>query len=174
MKRSIYTIEHKKDNDAITQTLKVNEYVFSYQKKDYKKAILEYDFGTYKYQELLDEEKWEIEMRPFLHISISAEDENKKVCIFEFMVNMGKEDFKRISKEPTMMNQYIISGETIFYRPEEGAEFLNELLEENIYRDTSHFMVQMIEEEKEEEKYVFKISMPEEEIFIWFQMNIID
>ena len=109
-------------------------------------------------------------MRPFLHISISAEDENKKVCIFEFMVNMGKEDFKRISKESTMMNQYIISGETIFYRPEEGAEFLNELLEENIYRDTSHFMVQKIEEEK----YVFKISMPEEEIFILFQMNIID
>lgn len=113
-------------------------------------------------------------MRPFLHISISTEDENKKVCIFEFMVNMGKEDLKRIPKEPTMMNQYIISGETIFYRPEEGAEFLNELLEENIYRDTSHFMVQKIEEEKEEEKYVFKISMPEEEIFIWFQMNIID
>lgn len=168
MKSNIFKIEHKENKEVVTQKLTVSEYVFSYQKKDYKKAVLKYDFGTYEYQEFIDGVKVKKQNPPFLHIQISAEDENKKVCIFEFMINIGKEDLKKMEKVPTNINPYIISGETLFYRPDENVEMLNELLEENIYRDTSHFMVQKIEDEK----YIFKISMPEEEIFIWFCMNL--
>ncbi len=66
--------------------LKVNEYVFSYQGKDLRKATLEYQYNQKK--------------TPFFYFCLEAKDELGKNFAFEYDLNMGMNELYALPLKP--------------------------------------------------------------------------
>lgn len=138
--------------------LEINEYIFTYKKEDIKNVILEYNFDTITLVSYKTGIKIKTD-KPLINFNISG-DENMKNYVFSFSLLLDLSTLNKFSNIQTNINEYVVSGETIFFN---GDNF--EILDEDfkdIYKYTPVFFVSKIDNDK----FIFKIQY--EDIFIWF------
>lgn len=151
------------ENDIITKKLNVMDYIFRYKGEDLGNCKVEYYFDkmtvtNYK------EGSYDVSL---LNIFISASDKLTSNYTFEYAIKMSLDELNKLSDKPNNINEYIYQGETYFSNPyteDMDSMFIDLYLKESMYYDQSNFYVSKLEDNK----FIFKVSIPEEYIFMWF------
>ncbi len=167
-KASYSQIGNVNPSKIVRKGLEVQDYVFFYKNEDLNNAKLEYYFDQIMHVEYVDGERKKESFSPLIHLSIIVDDKNKKSFTFDFMIEMDIDMLNKLSDKPNIINEYVIDGEIFFDNPyvdKNGPLFA--YLEESMYHDNPHFWVAKIKKNK----FVFKISYPEESLFIWFVVS---
>ncbi len=148
--------------------LKVTDYIFTYQNQDLNNAYIEYYFDSIKYVEYKDGKKNKEIISPLLCLEISGVDTFFNTFSFSYSIDIGLEDLNKLSNNPNHINDKIIEGEIFFSNPYETSNGpISIYLEESMYHETAHFFVA----KKEENKFVFKGTIPSESVFFWFDLD---
>lgn len=151
------------------QKLKVMDYVFVYQGKDLINAYVEYEFGFSEATEFKNGKKSKTYKIPYIDCEISATD-GKEEFSMSFMLQMGLEDFLDLSNKIINVNDKVIEGEMFFFDPYDDSKkskWLDPYLKPTMYHPLAEFCVTKVEENKIQ----FKISLPEDDIFLWFVLD---
>lgn len=170
MKSGYTKIGGFKPTKPVIQKLRIMDYVFCYKGIDLNNASIDYYFDKIQYVEFEYDNGEKINenesFSPIINFSISAEDKNKKVYSFDFMVNINVDMLNEMPNKPTNINELVIEGEVFFTDPYVGKiEQLDIYNEEYIYQFTPSFWVQKIANKK----FVFKIQF--QDFFIWFHID---
>lgn len=151
------------------QKLSITKYNFVYSKEELNNGVLEYSIEEMMRVEYVDGKRNGESYSPVLYFSLSAEDHFFNTFTFSFELNISLEELNTFSKEPSIISKYVVEGETFLNNPYEshcgGPMFLS--LEERIDSDNPRFLVSKIEENK----FIFKVSIPEEIFFCWFKVD---
>lgn len=127
---------------------------FLIKERNLRKATLEYQYSQKKI--------------PFFYFCLEAKDELGKNFAFEYELNMGMKELYALPLKPNNINSYVSIGETFFYNPYlDRICMLDFSLEDNMYHDVPSYWVMKLESDC----FIFKVSIPEEQIFIWFQVD---
>ena len=144
-----------KQTKKVTRKLHITEYGFVYNKEDLNNGELEYYFDEIMSIEYEDGKRKGETYSPILCFSISAEDSLFNTFTFSFELNMDLGELNKLANKPNDINKYVIEGETFLNNPYEnhcgGPMFLVSKIEEN--------------------KFIFKVCIPEETFFCWFKVD---
>lgn len=151
--------------ETITKKLRVMDYVFSYNNEDLINAHVKYFLDQSEIMTFKDGKRDKVYYTPNINIEILGDDKNKKTYSFEFMINLGIDDLNKLSDKPNNINDYVIGGEMFFTDPySEKTMWLDPYLKTTMYHATAEFLVAKLENNKMH----FKVSLPEDGIFLWF------
>lgn len=150
--------------------LKVSDYIFRFEKTELSNAILEYNFDKSKDTIYTNGKNTKEIYNDLINFTIHADDKNGMTYTFSFVVKMSMSELNKLSDKPNNINNYIIAGETTWDNPyDKNYSQLICTFEQKMHYDNPNFYAAKIEENK----FSFKISIPEECIFIWFNIEFI-
>lgn len=167
-KSNCHQIGNTEKSKTFTRKLKITDFVFNYKKEDFVQATLDYYFDNASFVEYKNGKKLKEKTLPLISFSLNAEDINKKIYSFEFIIKMSLKKLEALKDGVKNINSNIITNEIYFNNPYEknqGPLFCS--FKNDINNNMPNFWLY-----KTKNKCEFKVSYPEECVFLWFSFDL--
>ena len=157
--------------NEIIQKLNISDYVFEIDGKDIYNLELKYSINETKNVHYKDGHVEEI-YSPVICFEVQGIDLDENESWIYFEINMGLKELNRCSNKPINIIDKVSKSEAFIKRPyEEKTTFLDfdfpTGMIDDMYKNISSVWVSKLEENK----FIFKICIPGERIFLYFVVN---
>lgn len=157
-------------NNIITKKLNFSDYAFEYKSESLTNATLEYYFNKIECTKYKDAKRKQTTFKPTIEFNISAIDNKNKLFSLSFILELDINTLNNLSTNITTINDYVVDNEVFFTNPyTNNTKQIYKGKATDKYSNPSNWWASKIEPNH----FFIKISIPEENIFIWFNIDFI-
>lgn len=157
----------------VEEILKFSDYIFELDGKDIIDAKIIYYYDNIESVEFIDGKKGEEYSIPVISLEISGVDDNSNHVFLSFMLKLGLKTLNSFKKNKIEdITKYLLESEMIAKRSnEDESGFLECYLPTNSQSDMFHQLTSLYVLKLDDNKFLFKLTIPNENIFTYFEVN---
>ena len=166
-------IGNNRKSREVEEVLNFSDYVFEIDGKDIKDAKITYYYDSIESVEFIDGKRGKEFSNPLISLEISGVDDNNKDAFISFMLKLDLETLNNFDKNKIEdITKYLLESEAFVKRPnEDKSGFLNCYLPTNKHTDMFHPLMSLYVLKLDDDKFLFKLTVPSENIFTYFEVN---
>lgn len=171
-KTYVNTILNHSKTKEVEEVLNFPDYVFEIDGKDIKDAKLTYYYDSIDTVEFVNGKRGKEFSSPLLCLEISGVDDDNKDTFLRFMLKLDLETLNNFNDGIEDITKYMIETEAFIKRPNEDREgFLELYLPTNKNNDMFHKLTSLYVLKLDKDKFLFKLTVPSENVFTYFEGN---
>ena len=157
----------------VEEILNFPDYIFEIDGKDISDAKITYYYDSIENVEFIDGKREKEFSSPLIYLEISGVDDNNKTAFLSFMLKLDLEILNNFDKNKIEdITIYILESESFVKRPnEDKSRFLDYYLPTNKHSDMFHQLTSLYVLKLDDDKFLFKLTIPNENIFTYFEVN---
>ena len=156
----------------VEEVLNFPDYVFEIDGKDITDAKVTYYYDNMESVEFVDGKRGKEFLSPLLSLEISGVDDDNKDTFLRFMLKVDLETLNNFNDGIEDITKYMIETEAFIKRPNEEREgFLEIYLPTNKNNDMFHKLTSLYVLKLDKDKFLFKLTVPSENVFTYFEGN---
>ena len=157
----------------VVEVLNFPDYVFEMDGKDINDAKITYYYDSIENVEFIEGKRGKEASSPLISLEISGVDDNNRDAFLRFMLKLDLETLNNFDNNKIEdITKYLLESETFVKRPnDDKSQFLDCYLPTNKNTDMFHQLTSLYVFKLDKDKFLFKLTVPSENIFTYFEVN---
>lgn len=167
-----YYREITSNNKKKEKVLDFFSYVFEIDNSDIKDVKVLYYEDKLEITEFKDGKKSKVYYSPLLCFEMLGLDENNNEVYLSFEINIDLKTLNSFNNGIEDITKYMQETETFIKKPNDtNSRFLDFYIPTNTNKDMFHKLTSFYVLKLEEDKFLFKLTIPSENVFTYFEIN---